>query len=103
MSPGEDAINKPWRPIPAGRLGLHHATILRWLLLPACLILSFAQGIPAIGAVLAMGILLHNEFRLDSHWFTRNALNAIGYAVFDAGATSVARTGAFDPPSRIVR
>lgn len=40
-----------------------------------------------------IGILLHNELRLDAHWFTRNVLNAIGYATFDAGAMTVANSG----------
>ena len=40
-----------------------------------------------------IGILLHNELRLDSHWFTRNVLNAVGYATFDAGAMTVAQAG----------
>ena len=43
--------------------------------------------------MLMLGILLHNELKLDSHWLTRNVLNAIGYAVFDAGATALARVG----------
>ncbi|EJF57469.1 hypothetical protein DICSQDRAFT_69381 [Dichomitus squalens LYAD-421 SS1] len=94
LSPDEDAQNKPWRPIPAGRLPVRQATRLRWALLPLCLFLSFSFGIPAVGAVLMVGILLHNELKLDSHWFTRNVLNAIGYATFDAGAMTVAQAGA---------
>ena len=93
LSMGEDAVNKPWRPIPAGRLSRSQAKTFRWILLPACLALSLAYGIPLIGFALTIGILLNNEMRLDSHWFTRNVMNAIGYAVFDAGATTLARTG----------
>ena len=93
LSPDEDALNKPWRPIPAGRISVRQATTLRWTLLPLCLFLSFAFGISAVGVVLMIGILLHNELRLDSHWFTRNVLNAVGYATFDAGAMTVAQAG----------
>ncbi|KZV67417.1 hypothetical protein PENSPDRAFT_654071 [Peniophora sp. CONT] len=92
LSPHEDALNKPWRPIPGRRITIRHATILRWLLLPICLAFSAAHRVFPIGVTLAVGIFLHNEMRLDSHWFTRNVLNAIGYAVFDAGATVIART-----------
>lgn len=94
LSPHEDALNKPWRPIPARRITVEDATTLRWLLLPICLALSAAHRVLPIGATLTVGIFMHNEMRLDSHWFTRNVLNAIGYAVFDAGATVIARTGA---------
>ena len=102
LSPDEDALNKPWRPIPAGRISVRQATTLRWTLLPLCLFLSFAYGILAVGAVLMIGILLHNELRLDSHWFTRNVLNAIGYATFDAGAMTVAQAGSLSANSNFV-
>ncbi|RPD60601.1 hypothetical protein L226DRAFT_545112 [Lentinus tigrinus ALCF2SS1-7] len=93
LSPGEDLINKPWRPIPAGRVSIGNARLLRWILLPLCLLFSYTSGVFPVGVILALGIFLHNEMRLDSHWFTRNVLNAIGYAVFDAGATSITQSG----------
>ena len=49
-----------------------------------------------------IGILLYNELRLDSHWFTRNVLNAIGYATFDAGAMTVAQAGSLSANSNFV-
>lgn len=93
LCPGEDASNKPWRAIPAGRISVGHARTLRWLLLPTCLLLSVMHKLTAVGIIFALGVLLHNELKLDSHWFTRNVLNALGYAVFDAGATSIAQQG----------
>ncbi|OSD02318.1 hypothetical protein PYCCODRAFT_1367966 [Trametes coccinea BRFM310] len=91
MSPDEDAINKPWRPIPSGRITPYGAAVLRWTLLPLCFMYSVYHKIMAAGTIFAIGVLLHNECMLDSHWFTRNVLNALGYAVFDAGATAIAQ------------
>ncbi|KAI0650936.1 UbiA prenyltransferase family [Trametes meyenii] len=104
LSPGEDASNKPWRPIPSGRITLDQATTLRWLLLPTCLLLSAMHRLTAVGMIFALGVLLHNEMKLDSHWFTRNVLNALGYAVFDSGATAIAQKGLISalPPTAIL-
>ncbi|KAJ6571509.1 hypothetical protein B0H19DRAFT_1064587 [Mycena capillaripes] len=68
----EDAGNKPWRPIPAGLISCAEATILRWVLLPICLIISWAYGVADVGIALAV-------------------LNAVAYAIFDSGATFIAR------------
>lgn len=90
LSPDEDERNKPWRPLPSRRISFRHALIIRWTLLPLCIVLSVFHNVTAVGLILTLGILLHNELRLDAHWFTRNVLNALGYAVFDAGATAIA-------------
>ncbi|KAH9483264.1 Fumagillin beta-trans-bergamotene synthase [Psilocybe cubensis] len=86
LSPEEDAKNKPWRPIPAGRLSVRSALILRWFMLPACLLLSAAFGVLDVGIVMSTAIFLHNECGYDAHWFPRTALNAIAYTTFDTGA-----------------
>ncbi|KAJ6477561.1 hypothetical protein C8R45DRAFT_1054526 [Mycena sanguinolenta] len=80
----EDAVNTPWRPMPA-----------EWSLLPACLTISWAYDATVPGITLSTIILLHNEFGMDSHWLTRSILNAAGYATFDCGATLIARSDAF--------
>lgn len=95
LSPHEDALNKPWRPVPSGRITLRTAAALRWFLLPLCFLCSIHYDVLSAGIVFPIGVLLHNELKLDSHWFTRNALNALGYAVFDAGATTIAHTSAY--------
>ncbi|KAJ7575283.1 UbiA prenyltransferase family [Mycena floridula] len=91
MSPGEDVLNKPWRPLPSARLTAHQASVLRWILLPVCLGLSWIHQIVHIGIIFAVGVLLHNEFKLDSYWPTRHILNALGYFTFDLGATTISR------------
>jgi len=51
---------------------------------------SQAFGATWPGLALTIGILANNEVRFDSHWFSRNICNALGYAAFNAGATSIA-------------
>ncbi|KAH7920720.1 hypothetical protein BV22DRAFT_1020693 [Leucogyrophana mollusca] len=92
LSPEEDARNKPWRPIPSLRLSVTQASALRWALLPLCLLVSACYNVMTLGIIFATSVILHNELKLGSHWFTRNALNAMGYATFDSAATLIAQT-----------
>ncbi|PSR71635.1 hypothetical protein PHLCEN_2v12488 [Hermanssonia centrifuga] len=93
LSPEEDKQNKPDRPLASGRLGLKQSRILRWLLLPLCVTLSVAFDVPSAGISFAIHTFLYNEMGLNSHWSTRNLLNALGYSSFDAGASVIAQAG----------
>jgi hypothetical protein len=42
------------------------------------------------GISLAIAFIVYNELHLHSHWLTRNACNAWGYASFNAGASAIA-------------
>lgn len=89
-SPEEDTLNKPWRPIPSGRLSVQAAVRSRWLLAPLCVIASKVYGVSIVGGLLTICIVLHNELGFHSHWFSRNLLNALAYSLFDVGAACVA-------------
>ncbi|KAJ3006499.1 hypothetical protein NUW54_g3912 [Trametes sanguinea] len=90
-SVAEDMLNKPWRPLPARRLSLRVARTIRWVLIPASLVLSsrFDGYAPPSSAALVIATLAHNELELGAHWLTRNMLNATGYAAFNLGAMSI--------------
>jgi 4-hydroxybenzoate polyprenyltransferase len=90
MDPEEDALNKPWRPIPSGLISVAGARRLRWILLPSCFSLSVYLGVHWQGIALALSFLAYNELQLHSHWIMRNVLNAWGYAFFNAGAFAIA-------------
>jgi len=91
----EDVLNHPDRPIPSGRVTLRTARSLRWMTIPLCLLLSSAYGPRTMLASLcgSLYILAYNEGGgARGHWFVRNAQNAVGYAVANAGTTLVACT-----------
>ncbi|KAF8996788.1 UbiA prenyltransferase family [Cyathus striatus] len=90
ISPEEDAENKPWRPIPSDVITVNNARTFRWCLLALGIALSAYYKILWPACILTLGIWVNNELKLDSHWATRNLCNALGYAAFNAGATSAA-------------
>lgn len=87
----EDLLNKPWRPIPAGRMTSHQAKILGRIAYPISLITSiYLGGGFTESAMLIVFGFLYNDLRLgDYNWFTRNLLNACGFTSFAAGALEV--------------
>ena len=90
LNPDEDALNKPWRPIPSGLISVGYARALRWILLPLCFFFSVCLGTHWQGISLALAFVAHNELHLHSHWMMRNVCNAWGYASFNAGASAIA-------------
>ncbi|KAF9558398.1 hypothetical protein CPC08DRAFT_736438 [Agrocybe pediades] len=93
MSPEEDEMNKKDRPLPSKRLTLDQALILRYLLVPACFLVSIAYSVEALYASISLVFLtfLYDELGAHSaHWAIRNAVNAGGFAAFEAGATLLA-------------
>ncbi|KAG1718953.1 hypothetical protein EDB19DRAFT_1898940 [Suillus lakei] len=91
----EDAQNKPIRPLPAGRISLRNATILRWGLVPVCWIISVLHGGPVLFSSVALVLftVLYNELHAHHHWFTKNIVTAIGFASFEVGGTLIAGNG----------
>lgn len=91
LSPEEDALNKPDRPIPSGRISQQDARLLRWLCIIPCLALSFSYGIVVFkaSAWLSIFLYIYNELSFNAHWLSRNLLNGAGLACFEIGATLI--------------
>ncbi|KIY68827.1 hypothetical protein CYLTODRAFT_421278 [Cylindrobasidium torrendii FP15055 ss-10] len=89
-SPDEDAINKPWRPVPAKRITLENAKTLRHVL--SCFNMCMAIVLHTVNATVGFEILttLHNDLHTSEHWFTKNAGTALLYCFMEFGATLVA-------------
>ena len=87
----EDAINRPWRPLPAGLITNRQMVALRWLLPPLCVALSAAYGwdVAAASAGLTATTIVYDEFSLAGHWIGKNACNIAGYVTFELGATKI--------------
>lgn len=103
LSPEEDEQNKRWRPIPAKRVTVRQARILRWLLVPICLTVSSLYTLPILYASVSLIFftLIYNEFAGGSHWLVRNVVNACGAASFEVGTTLLA-CKTFHPPVKAV-
>ncbi|KAJ7227865.1 hypothetical protein B0H12DRAFT_1059833 [Mycena haematopus] len=90
----EDETNKPDRPLPAGRITLRAAIILRWTLMPMCWALSLTYSKEVMFSSMALSIFtaMYNELGgSGSHFMIRYALNGLGFAAFEAGTTLVAK------------
>ncbi|KAF9475242.1 hypothetical protein BDN70DRAFT_915057 [Pholiota conissans] len=95
MDPDEDILNKGYRPIPAKRITLANAIILRWLLVPICFAISLAYSVQTLYASFALvGLtVLYDELGAHaSNFIVRNVVNACGFMAFESGATLVAGT-----------
>ncbi|KAJ5617017.1 hypothetical protein N7537_002131 [Penicillium hordei] len=77
----EDAINKPFRPIPAGLLTKEEAS-RRWFLswsLPAIAVLCISGRDAAV--YLVIWVALHYAWPRFNHWVMRNAFTAVGVTI----------------------
>lgn len=86
----EDALNKPWRPLPAGRLTAQQATRVMYGMYPVIIVAGLTAG--GLGPCLLEVIfcLWYNEWGGASHPILKNLLNGLGFACFFAGPVEVA-------------
>jgi 4-hydroxybenzoate polyprenyltransferase len=84
-------INRPWRPIPSGRVSGSAAILLRLFLVPICLGISSFHGGDVVfaSAGLTTTMILYDELHLAGHWVGKNFCNVSGYLTFELGATKV--------------
>ena len=90
FDPEEDALNKPWRPIPAGRISVRGANIFRALILPICLWSSWSWGVLPQCLVLVVLGSAYNDLNIGAHWASRHVSVAIMYGALNYGAARVA-------------
>ncbi|KAI6004486.1 UbiA prenyltransferase family-domain-containing protein [Pisolithus orientalis] len=90
--PDEDKINKPFRPIPSGRITVEDATILRWALVPICLVYSalYSMELMQISLTLMLFTVWYNERDGDKDSLSKNFLTAVMYGISELGGTLVA-------------
>ncbi|RAH39838.1 UbiA family prenyltransferase [Aspergillus brunneoviolaceus CBS 621.78] len=86
----EDRINKPWRPLSAGRITPHQAKMLIYCMYPAMFVISGTMGGVAPCLLEAFSCLWYNEWNGASNPLLKNLLNGIGFACFFAGPLEVA-------------
>ncbi|KAI0036376.1 UbiA prenyltransferase family [Vararia minispora EC-137] len=92
----EDALNRPWRPLPSGRVSVEQARRLRMLLAASCPAVSFIHSgaLGAVSLILVLTTFVYDECKLSKHPLGKNFCNVFGYVTFQAGATLLlARAG----------
>ena len=91
----EDSINKPWRPIPAGKIGMVQAR--RLLLGTVVVVLTLVvQYLGAIEETVLCFVAtwMYNDLGVaDDHFIIRNLLNGVAYILYGSGAMRVACGG----------
>ncbi|EEB90349.1 hypothetical protein MPER_11454 [Moniliophthora perniciosa FA553] len=95
-SVNEDSVNKPYRPIPSGLISVQTTYKLRWILVPTCLYLSWVYRVFCAGLSLTLSFALYNELALDSYWYSKSLLNAIGIVSWNVGAMLIINGGHYD-------
>ncbi|KAJ5115371.1 hypothetical protein NUU61_001130 [Penicillium alfredii] len=95
----EDAINKPWRPFPSGRIIPSHATKLMVFLYIAAPVYSMviSGGHRQSLGLVVLGTWYNNWGGAEHNPLVRNLINALGYTCFISGALEVALGSALLP------
>jgi len=95
----EDRLNKPWRPVPAGRLTGAQAKSLALVTYPVTFLASrLLGGGSAQCVLLALFGYIYNDLKGgDVNWLLRNVLNACGFTCFASGALEVALQSPTEP------
>ena len=98
--PEEDIRNKPWRPLPSGRITLANVFILKYLTTATCLLVSYyySHCVFVSSAFLSLLIPMYHEMHGDQHWLSKNLMNSVGYTCFAIGSTLVAGMTSFSMP-----
>jgi 4-hydroxybenzoate polyprenyltransferase len=87
----EDAMNKPWRPIAAGRITSDDARQLLMGVIPLTLLVSWSiGGLRESAAVIIMCWMYNDLGGADEHHHIRNLINALALSCFNSGAAIVA-------------
>ena len=90
----EDKMNKPFRPIAAGRITIGQTKALLWALIPLTAIMAACLGGVAETIFLLVGNFMYNEGRgSDKSVLVRNWSIATAFALYGAGALEVACGG----------
>ncbi|KAH8108268.1 UbiA prenyltransferase family [Phellopilus nigrolimitatus] len=93
LAPEEDMYNKSYRPLPAKRISLRTALVLRWVLPLLCFAWSASYSKEVLCASIANCALtyIYDEMGFAAgHWASRNIVNAMGFASFEIGACLIA-------------
>lgn len=100
----EDAINKPWRTLPSGRLTPEQAKKVMLVTYPMAALTSYLVGGHRQSMMLLILAIWYNDLGgADCHPIIRNMINASGYLCFTSGAMETALGYSLPPARSLVR
>ncbi|KAG1818172.1 UbiA prenyltransferase family [Suillus subaureus] len=87
----EDILNKPWRPVPSGRISVKDSRALRWGLMVICLGFSslFSLDVVITSGVYTVFLIMHDDFHLSHHPIFKNLCSAGGYVTNELGSSLI--------------
>lgn len=89
QSLAEDLVNKPWRPIPSGRITEQQARRAMLVVIPLCLALNRALGVEREGLYIQIGSYVYNDLR-GGDTRARDVLIALAFALFNTSSLRIA-------------
>lgn len=92
-SVAEDALNKPWRPIPQGRITRDQTRRLMLAVIPAVMLLNHLLGAWAQGTGILVLCWVYNDLGGGDEAFVREMVIAVAYGMFNSGSLVVALGG----------
>lgn len=94
----EDLLNKPWRPLPSGRLTQKQARIIMIVAYASAIFASSQTGgLRQCLALIALGTWYNDFGGADYNAVVRNLINAFGYLSFISGALEIALPASLTP------
>ncbi|KAG1867040.1 UbiA prenyltransferase family [Suillus tomentosus] len=81
----EDILNKPWRPVPSGRISVKDARTLRWALMVFCLGISslFGSYVVITSVMATVLIIVNDDLRLSDHPVFKTLCSTGGYVIVE--------------------
>ncbi|KAF2759930.1 hypothetical protein EJ05DRAFT_499121 [Pseudovirgaria hyperparasitica] len=87
----EDALNKPWRPVPSGRMSSEAVRMTMLACIPLVLILGNMLGAgPQCNGIIILTWLYNDLGGGDQNWALRNLIIAVAFGLFNVGSLRVA-------------
>lgn len=97
----EDLINKPWRPVPSGRMTTDDVRQVMLVAVPV--VLAFNHYVlhvgPECGLILILTWLYNDLGGGDQDWVLRNVIIAMAFWLYNAGSAKVAASDLALPPT----
>ncbi|KAH9958196.1 UbiA prenyltransferase family-domain-containing protein [Russula dissimulans] len=87
----EDKVNRPWRPLPSGRITEPQAVALRWSTVVFCMFLSsiYDQDLVLTTMGLVATTFTYDELGAAGNVVGKALCTAAGYVAFEVGATTI--------------